>query len=61
MNERTVEQEALQGLLYVEFRVKYDEPEADGECVVACAAFEEVADGVEGGVVRFLGLYWWEM
>lgn len=56
VQERTIEEETLQGLLYVELGVKDDEPEADGECVVAGASLEEVADGGQGGVVGLLGL-----
>ena len=48
---RTIEQQTLEGLLYVELCVEDDEPEADGEGVVAGAALEEAADGAEGGVV----------
>lgn len=50
-DERTIEKKTLQSLLYVELDVKHDKPEADGKCVVAGASFEEVADGVQGGVV----------
>jgi len=54
MGWRTVEKEALEGLLYVELCVEDDQPEADGESVVAGAAFEEAADGIQGGVVGLL-------
>lgn len=59
MGWRTIEEETLEGLLYVELCVEDDESEADWECVVAGASFEKDADGIQGCVVGLLREYWW--
>jgi len=42
----TVEKEALEGFLDLELGVEDDEPEGDGEDVVACSALEIVSEHV---------------
>lgn len=51
----TVLEHDAEGLLDHELRVEDDQPEADGEDVVAGPALEEGADGGEGGLVRLCG------
>lgn len=55
--ERTIEKKALQSLFDVQLCVEYDQPEADGKCVVAGASFEDVADGEQGSIMGFPRLY----
>lgn len=51
----TVEEEALEGLFDGELGVEDDEPEADGEGVVASVTSEEVSDSGDAVFVEVVG------
>ena len=51
---QTIEQRALKGLFHVQLGVENDKPAADWECVVECAALEDVVNRVQSDVVRSL-------
>lgn len=50
----TIEEKTLKSLLDGELRVEDDEPEGDGEGVVAGVATEKAADGGDGKVMQVM-------
>ena len=54
ISSQTIEQRALKGLFHVQLGVENDKPAADWECVVECAALEDVVNRVQSDVMRSL-------